>query len=69
MQEQGKSKKVGQEYGEVRSSLPLEKLEPYLEKHIKGFKGPIEVKQFRVRLSLSLSLSAVWRPRHTSSSC
>jgi len=40
--------KVGQEYGAVRSSLPLERLVPYLEEHIDGFKAPVEVKQFSV---------------------
>jgi len=45
-------KKVGQEFGAVRSSLPLERLVPYLEKHIEGFKGPVEVKQFSVGVSL-----------------
>jgi hypothetical protein len=45
-------KKVGQEFGAVRSSLPLERLVPYLEKHIEGFKGPVEVKQFSVGVPL-----------------
>ncbi|CAD6564164.1 MAG: hypothetical protein TREMPRED_003902 [Tremellales sp. Tagirdzhanova-0007] len=40
------SPKIGQEYGAIRSSLPLERLVPYLEKHIDGFKGPVDVKQF-----------------------
>lgn len=42
--------KVGQEYGDVRSSLPLERLVPYLENNIDGFKGPLDVKQFAVSL-------------------
>lgn len=42
------SKKIGQELGEVRSSLPLDRLVPYLEQNVKGFKGPLEVKQFKV---------------------
>ena len=42
------SSKVGQEYGEVRSSLPLENLVPYLEKNVEGYIGPLEVKQFKV---------------------
>lgn len=41
-------KKIGQEYGDVRSSLPLERLVPYLEREIEGFQGPVEVKQFKV---------------------
>lgn len=40
-------KKVGQELGEVRSSLPLDRLVPYLEKHVDGYRGPLEVKQFK----------------------
>jgi aminoglycoside phosphotransferase (APT) family kinase protein len=40
-------KKVGQELGAVRSSLPLDKLEPYLEKNVKGYHGPLEVQQFK----------------------
>lgn len=40
-------KKVGQELGEVRSSLPLEKLVPYLEKHVQNYSGPLEVQQFK----------------------
>ena len=39
--------KVGQELGAVRSSLPLEKLVPYLEKNVKGYQGPLEVQQFK----------------------
>lgn len=39
--------KVGQELGEVRSVLPLDKLVPYLEKHVVGYNGPLEVKQFK----------------------
>ncbi|ORY34811.1 kinase-like domain-containing protein [Naematelia encephala] len=40
-------KKVGQELGDVRSPLPLDRLVPYLEANIKGFKGPLKVKQFK----------------------
>ena len=46
--------KVGQEFGAIRSSLPLDKLEPYLEKNVQGYQGPLEVQQFKfgqVRLS------------------
>ncbi|WWC73783.1 uncharacterized protein I206_107755 [Kwoniella pini CBS 10737] len=42
----GKSSSGG-ELSSVRSSLPLDKLVPYLEKNIDGFKGPIQVKQFK----------------------
>ncbi|ORX37802.1 kinase-like domain-containing protein [Kockovaella imperatae] len=41
------SRKVGQQVGEVRSALPLDKLVPYLEKNVDGWKGPLEVKQFK----------------------
>ncbi|WVW87025.1 hypothetical protein I302_109081 [Kwoniella bestiolae CBS 10118] len=37
----------GSELSTVRSSLPLEKVVPYLEQNIEGFKGPVEVKQFK----------------------
>jgi hypothetical protein len=39
--------KVGQEFGAIRSSLPLEKLEPFLEKNVQGYQGPLEVQQFK----------------------
>lgn len=39
--------KVGQEFGAIRSSLPLEKLEPFLEKNVEGYQGPLEVQQFK----------------------
>ncbi|KAK4687524.1 hypothetical protein P7C73_g2601, partial [Tremellales sp. Uapishka_1] len=41
------TKKVGQETGEVRSTLPLDKLIPYLETNVEGFNTPLEVKQFK----------------------
>ncbi|WRT69603.1 uncharacterized protein IL334_006592 [Kwoniella shivajii] len=37
----------GQDVSSVRSALPLDKLVPYLEKNIDGFKGPVDVKQFK----------------------
>ncbi|OCF62127.1 phosphotransferase enzyme family protein [Kwoniella mangroviensis CBS 10435] len=37
----------GSELSSVRSSLPLDKLVPYLEENIEGFKGPVQVKQFK----------------------
>lgn len=40
-------KKIGQELGQVRSNLPLDKLVPYLEKHVDGYRGPLEVQQFK----------------------
>lgn len=41
------SAKIGQEYGDVRAPLPLDRLVPYLEQHVDGYKGPLEVKQFK----------------------
>jgi hypothetical protein len=45
-----KPKKVGQELGDVRSPLPLERLEVYLQRNVEGFQGPLEVQQFKVYL-------------------
>jgi len=58
-------KKVGQETGQVRSPLPLDKLVPYLENNVKDFQGPLEVKQFKVSLrrvssDIEVNLSLVW---------
>lgn len=36
----------GAAYSEVRSTLPLEKLEPYLIANIPGYTGPLTIKQF-----------------------
>ncbi|GFZ49985.1 hypothetical protein JCM24511_07738 [Saitozyma sp. JCM 24511] len=38
---------TGQDLGDVRSPLPMDRLVPYLEKHVAGFKTPLEVKQFK----------------------
>lgn len=40
--------KDGQAMGEIRTPISLEKLQPYLEKNIEGFAGPVTVKQFGV---------------------
>ncbi|KAF9529729.1 protein kinase subdomain-containing protein PKL/CAK/ACAD [Crepidotus variabilis] len=40
-------KKVGGEYGEVRASIDVEKLDAYLAKHTPGIKTPVDVKQFK----------------------
>lgn len=45
-------KKIGQETGQIRSELPLDRLVPYLESHVKGYQGPLEVLQFKVGLAL-----------------
>lgn len=34
--------------GAVRAALDLTKLQPFLERNVKGFAGPIGVKQFGV---------------------
>ena len=46
------AQKIGQGVGAVRSALPLDRLVPYLEKHVEAFRGPLEVKQFTVRTPL-----------------
>lgn len=55
------SAKIGQEYGDVRAPLPLDRLVPYLEQHVDGYKGPLEVKQFKVG-SLALAPDSLTRP-------
>ena len=55
---EGKVRKVGQEVGEIRSSLPLDRLEPYLRSSVRGYEGPLTVKQFKVcTRAKSISLS------------
>jgi hypothetical protein len=43
-----KGQKVGQEYGDIRASLPLDRLVPYLEANVDGWQGPLEIQQFKV---------------------
>lgn len=43
--------KSGADLGAVRAALPLDHLVPYLEKNIEAFKGPVEVRQFNVRVN------------------
>lgn len=52
------SNKIGQEFGAIRAPLPLDKLVPYLEQNVKGYKGPLEVQQFKVCLSPTTGLPA-----------
>ncbi|WWD20228.1 hypothetical protein CI109_104704 [Kwoniella shandongensis] len=47
MSSNGSTSRSGAELSDVRSALPLDKLVPYLEKSIEGFRGPVEVKQFK----------------------
>lgn len=42
-------KKIGGEYGDVRANIDEAKLNAYLLKNIPIMKGPIDVKQFKVR--------------------
>ncbi|KAF8161334.1 kinase-like domain-containing protein [Crassisporium funariophilum] len=39
--------KIGGEYGEVRASIDIEKLNAYLAKYTPGIKTPVDVKQFK----------------------
>lgn len=52
--------KVGQEFGAIRSSLPLEKLEPFLEKNVQGYQGPLEVQQFKFGQVSPLPNISMW---------
>lgn len=45
--------KIGGEYGPVRTSIDLEKLESYLEANVEAIRTPVDVKQFKVRSGLS----------------
>lgn len=61
----GTRAKDGQAYGDVRAPLSLEKLQPFLEKNVKGFAGPITVKQFGVSVRAASGASCTrpcrWR--------
>lgn len=59
----------GTAYGEIRAPLDKAKLIPYLERHVAGFKGPMDIKQFGVSNPLlgPLTHSLVSRIRHTCS--
>ena len=49
MSSPAKPKKVGGEYGEVRASIDVGRLEMYVDANVKVMKTPLEVKQFKVR--------------------
>jgi hypothetical protein len=53
--------KVGQEFGAIRSSLPLEKLEPFLKKNVQGYQGPLEVQQFKFGQVSPLPNILMWK--------
>jgi len=42
-------KKIGGEYGDVRASIDVGKLNAYLEAHVPEVTAPVTVKQFKVR--------------------
>lgn len=52
--------KDGQAMGEIRTPISLDKLQPYLEKNIDGFAGPITIKQFGVSNKLVLRPDVMW---------
>ena len=41
-------KKVGGEFGEIRSALDVDKLEAYLSQNVREIHVPLQVKQFKV---------------------
>lgn len=51
--------KDGQAMGEIRTPISLEKLQPYLEKNIDGFAGPVTIKQFGVSNRAGLATGRV----------
>ena len=40
--------KIGGEYGEVRANIDVDRLNKYLDDHVKEVVAPVEVKQFKV---------------------
>lgn len=44
-------KKIGGEYGEIRATIDVQKLNTFLAKTTPDIKVPVEVKQFKVRVS------------------
>ena len=40
--------KIGGEYGEVRANIDVDRLNKYLDDHVKEVIVPVEVKQFKV---------------------
>ena len=41
-------KKIGGEYGDVRASIDVDKLNGFFARHVPAIKVPIDVKQFKV---------------------
>lgn len=46
----GEQPKVGGGFGEIRAGIDVAKLDEYLQKHLKGFQSPMQVKQFKASL-------------------
>ena len=49
MPNEAQPKKIGGEYGEVRASIDINKLNAYLAKNVPAIDPPVDVKQFKVR--------------------
>ena len=68
MSEPATAQKVGGEYGDVRATIDVEKLNVYLEVHVPEVATPVIVKQFEVRTyarfifshCLTVFLDSVW---------
>lgn len=53
MSTESQPKKIGGEYGKVRANIDIEKLNAYLAKNVAAIKGPVDVKQFKVRMFIA----------------
>lgn len=51
------TKKVGGEFGDIRSALDVGKLEAYIGANVPEITVPLEVKQFKVRLQFDVLIS------------
>lgn len=50
--------------GEVRAPIAQDRLLPYLEKEVEGFKGPLTIKQFGVSVASGPLVAADLQPCH-----
>ena len=48
----GESNKIGGEYGDVRAPFDVERLNTYFNNQVPAIKTPVDVKQFKVGLTL-----------------
>ena len=55
--------KIGGEYGEVRANIDVDRLNKYLDDHVKEVVAPVEVKQFKVSDRLMLRVGRGGRNR------